>query len=84
MPFNNTITKGAATFIGFGGPAPLAIIFWYKPGEDEPSYKTVCYDEQDVIAMHNHHTTPGDFYNELESSVQLVNPLLSMECAKAS
>lgn len=25
-----------------------AIIFWIKPGETEPSYKTVCFDEEEV------------------------------------
>ncbi|MCH7321757.1 hypothetical protein LZ480_07605 [Solibacillus sp. MA9] len=59
--------------MGFNGVSPLAIIFWYKPGEETPFCKTICYDEDDVIAMHNRHTTPGDFYNKLEPSVHLVD-----------
>lgn len=73
MPFNNIITKGSVQFVGYGGPAPLAIIFWYEQGESEPSYHTICYDEAQVIAMYKRHTTDGDFYNKLEPSVQLVD-----------
>lgn len=79
MPFNNIITKGSVQYIGYGGPAPLAIIFWYEQGESEPLCKTVCYDEAEVIAMYKRHTTDGDFYNKLEPSVQLVDRNESMQ-----
>ena len=61
------------TLIGYGGPAPLAVIFWREPGKDEASFKSICYDEQDVINMYKRHTTKGDFYNKLMPSVQMVN-----------
>lgn len=56
--------------IGYGGPEPLAIIFWYK--EETPVCKTICYDEQDVITMHDRHKTVGDYYNVLRPSLQLL------------
>ena len=59
--------------MGFDGPLPLAIIFWYKPNEDEPSYKTVCYDEQDVEQMYKLHTAPVGLYSTLRPSVHLVD-----------
>ena len=67
------MTKQYVQTIGYGGPTPLAIIFWYEPGEDTASYKTVCFDEQDVMAMYERHTTDGDFYNKLVPSVQMVD-----------
>lgn len=36
--------------IGFD-TEPHAIIFWTKPGDSEPSSKTVCYDEEEL--QHN-------------------------------
>lgn len=65
--------------IGYGGPEPLAIIFWYEPGEDEPSYKTICYSEDDVIAMDKRHKTPSDFYSNLRPSIQLVGDALRVQ-----
>lgn len=64
--------------IGYGGPAPLAIIFWYKPNykEERSSYKTVCYDEQEIIDMYKRHTTAGDFYSTLIPSLQMVGEAL--------
>ncbi|WP_341320848.1 hypothetical protein NSQ62_14515 [Solibacillus sp. FSL H8-0523] len=61
------------TLIGYNGPPPLAIIFWYEAGEDEPSYKTVCYDEQDVEQMYKLHTAPVGLYSTLRPSVHLVD-----------
>lgn len=56
--------------VGYGGPVPLAIIFWYAG--DQAKCKTICYDEQDVMEMYQRHTTPGDFYSMLRPSIQLV------------
>lgn len=55
--------------VGYSGPKPFAIILWYKQGEDEPSSKTICYDENDVITAYKRYTTPGDLYNSLRPSI---------------
>ena len=69
----NEIAGDVAEHTAKSDPAPLAVIFWREPGKDEASYKTICYDEQDVITMCKRHTTDGDFYNKLVPSVQMVN-----------
>lgn len=55
------------TFLGFGGPTPLAIIIWSENGESK--YKTVCYDESEVIFMYNRHQNSGDFYSKLTPTI---------------
>lgn len=73
--------------VGYDGPPPLAIILWYKPGEDRASYKTLCYDEQAVINMERRHTTPGDLYSTLKPSIHLIGEPLQYDgiiCSKAS
>lgn len=57
--------------IGYGGPEPLAIIFWYNE-MNEGVCKTICYTEEDVMNMNDRHKTNGDLYNTLKPSLQLV------------
>lgn len=61
--------------LGYGGPEPLAIIFWYK--EDEAYCKTVCYTEEEVNTMYKRHLTEGDMYNTFKPSIRLVKECLN-------
>lgn len=61
--------------LGYGGPVPLAIIFWYKG--DMAYSKTICYTEDEVKDMYERHLTPGDIYSKMRPSINLVKePLL--------
>ncbi|KYG89017.1 hypothetical protein A0U40_13400 [[Bacillus] sp. KCTC 13219] len=62
------------TYLGYNGPPPLAIILWYKPNEDKPSSKTVCFDEQQVIDVYNRYLTPSDMYSKLKPSIHIIEP----------
>ncbi|MCT6926338.1 hypothetical protein [Metasolibacillus sp.] len=72
------------TYLGYNGPAPLAIILWYKPNRDKPSYRTICFDEGDVINMYERYTTPSDMYSKLKPSIHIIEPIEIKTAVRAS
>ena len=58
--------------IGYDGQKPLAVIEWSEKGHNEPSYKTFCYDEEEVIKMYQIYNTKGSFYATLIPTITKV------------
>lgn len=61
-------------FLYNGNITPYAVVFWYKPGEDEPSYRTVCYDQKELLDAVKRQKMPGDFYYGMKYRVENYNP----------
>lgn len=55
-------------WLGFDSE-PVAIVFWIK--DNEPRFKTVCFDENDVLRAMERSRTKDDFYYGMQYTVAM-------------
>lgn len=55
-----------------GNITPYAVIKWFVDGEAR--YRTICYDDTELVAAIQRRNTPGDFYYRMPYQIVMHTP----------